>query len=328
MPPGSPGSTSAGMGKVSIILPAYNAAATIGRAIQSLRDDRHVGEIIVADDGSSDGTARIAAAFPGVIVLPAESSKGACAARNRGLEQATCEFVLFLDADDHVDQGFLSYLIASADQGTDMVIGSHRRINGRGEVTMTVEFSPLWSRDELVARYITQPVQTATVLWRRDFFLKLGSWDESVIVLQDIELMLRAFVSEASYAIALPDGPRVSWEDADNPTRISRSFNERKARGWLRALGAHAEHIVAIGPQSASALQRRFYALARMCFEAGFEEVGGDAEGFTRRYGLQDHPGSISHRLAARILGLRGKSRWTRRIKRCRQFLSSSTQPR
>lgn len=311
--------------RVSVVLPAFNASATIKRAIDSLRSDPHVMEIIVADDGSTDGTQRLAADLPGVIALNAEQSKGACAARNRGFRRASCEYVLFLDADDHVDPAFVSHLLAAAGDDTDLVIGSHRRITGEGEVTKTVEFLPGWSRDRLVAQYISQPVQTATVLWRRDFLAELGAWDESVIVLQDIELMLRAFVRGARYAVAGSGGPRVNWEDVDNPARISKSFNERKARGWLQVLTAHAKEVTKIGPESADALQRRLYALARMCFEAGFDEVGLEAERSSRLYGLLEHPGSFSHRIATNLLGLQGKSRWTRRLKRYRQFLA---QPR
>jgi glycosyltransferase involved in cell wall biosynthesis len=311
--------------RVSVVLPAFNASATIGRAIDSLRSDPHVVEIIVADDGSTDDTHRLAAGIPGVIALEAQRAKGACAARNRGFRRSSCEYVLFLDADDHVDPAFVSHLLAAAGDNTDFVIGSHRRISGEGEVTKTVEFSPGWSRDRLIAQYISQPVQTGTVLWRRDFLAELGAWDESVIVLQDIELMLRGFVRGARYAIAGSGGPRVNWEDVDNPARISRSFNERKARGWLQVLTAHAREVTKIGPESAAALQRRLYALARMCFEAGFDEVGVEAERYSRLYGLVEHPGSFSHRIATNLLGLQGKSRWTRRLRRYREFLS---QPR
>ena len=307
--------------RVGVVLPAFNASTTICRAVDSLRNDPHVAEIIVADDGSTDGTQQLAASLPGVMALPANRGKGACAARNRGLERTSCEFVLFLDADDHVDSGLVSHLLAGFDENIDFVIGSHRRINGQREITKTVEFSSDWTKDQLVAQYISQPVQTGTVLWRRDFLIEIGGWDETVVVLQDVELMLRGFVHGARFAVAGSGGPRVNWEDADNPTRISKSFDERKARVWLRVLTTHAKEVTTIGPESARALQLRLYALARMCFEAGFSTVGVEAERSARQYGLVEHPGSFSHRIAASIFGLQGKSRWARRLRQYREFL-------
>lgn len=87
--------------KVSAIIPAYNAASMIGRAITSIaHQSEFVDEIIVVDDGSSDNTAQVAAqALPRVRVIVQEN-KGPSAARNAGLIAASNECVAFLDADD------------------------------------------------------------------------------------------------------------------------------------------------------------------------------------------------------------------------------------
>lgn len=88
------------MPAVSVIIPAYNAEAFLARAIrsveaQSFRDF----EIVVIDDGSTDGTADVARGFSGVRYVLGSHS-GEAAARNRGLEEATGELVAFVDADD------------------------------------------------------------------------------------------------------------------------------------------------------------------------------------------------------------------------------------
>jgi teichuronic acid biosynthesis glycosyltransferase TuaG len=88
------------MPAVSVIIPAYNAEVFLARAIrsveaQSLRDF----EIVVVDDGSTDGTADIAQGFTSVRFL-SQPHLGAAAARNRGLEDAGGDLVAFLDADD------------------------------------------------------------------------------------------------------------------------------------------------------------------------------------------------------------------------------------
>ncbi len=88
------------MPAVSVIIPAYNAEAFLARAIrsveaQSFRDF----ELVVVDDGSTDGTADVAQSFASVRYVRG-SHGGEALARNRGLEEATGEFVAFVDADD------------------------------------------------------------------------------------------------------------------------------------------------------------------------------------------------------------------------------------
>jgi glycosyltransferase involved in cell wall biosynthesis len=85
---------------VSVVIPAYNAAATLGEALASIRVQRRpVTEIIVVDDGSTDATADIATATAGVTVLR-QANGGAAAALNAGMEIASGSIIAFLDSDD------------------------------------------------------------------------------------------------------------------------------------------------------------------------------------------------------------------------------------
>ena len=88
------------MTRVSVIIPAFNAARFVGEALQSvLAQDRPAEEVIVIDDGSTDSTAEAAAAFPGVNVIRSPH-RGVSAVRNLGVELCTGDFIAFLDADD------------------------------------------------------------------------------------------------------------------------------------------------------------------------------------------------------------------------------------
>ena len=87
--------------QISVIIPAYNAAATIGETLasvvgQTLPPD----EIIVIDDGSIDGTARAALAVSASISIVSQSNRGAAAALNAGVKQASGDHLAFVDADD------------------------------------------------------------------------------------------------------------------------------------------------------------------------------------------------------------------------------------
>lgn len=87
---------------VSVIIPAYRAAATIGRAVQSvLAQTVRPDEILVIDDGSPDDLAAALAEFGDRVTLIRKANGGAASARNLGIERATGDFIAFLDADDY-----------------------------------------------------------------------------------------------------------------------------------------------------------------------------------------------------------------------------------
>jgi succinoglycan biosynthesis protein ExoO len=113
--------------KVSVIIPTYNAASTLRRAIdsvtsQSLRDL----EIIAVDDGSSDDTFAIleelAAGDPRVRPIRLPRNGGSYAARNRAIEESRGEWIFVLDADDWYAPGRLERMVEAAERhGADMV---------------------------------------------------------------------------------------------------------------------------------------------------------------------------------------------------------------
>ncbi|MCT6590463.1 glycosyltransferase [Pantoea dispersa] len=115
----------------SIIIPVYNAQNTIRRTLQSVLNQTFSSyEIIVVNDGSRDNSAQILqefAHYPQVTVLN-QINAGVSAARNSGLQQASGEYVLFLDADDWVDDNFLMSfklnLNAWPAEAVDLMVGN------------------------------------------------------------------------------------------------------------------------------------------------------------------------------------------------------------
>jgi len=123
---------------VSVVIPVRNGEAFIGEAINSvLAQGPLAGEVIVVDDGSTDGTAAVVKAItdPRVTLLTRPSGrKGVSAVRNFGLSKASGEWTMFLDADDRLREEAFATLLAGADGADDVAIyGDYERINEQGE---------------------------------------------------------------------------------------------------------------------------------------------------------------------------------------------------
>jgi glycosyltransferase involved in cell wall biosynthesis len=89
------------MNAIDVVIPAFNAARYLGEALASvLSQDRAAHRIIVVDDGSTDGTADVAAKFGAPVEITRRSNGGAAAARNAGIARSDAAVVAFLDADD------------------------------------------------------------------------------------------------------------------------------------------------------------------------------------------------------------------------------------
>lgn len=100
--------------KASIIIRAYNAEATLPHAVKSaLAQDfpRERYEIIIIDDGSTDGTAITADSFKNTCRIIHQPNQGAIAAANRGLSEARGDYVVYLDSDDQFEPNLLSALV-------------------------------------------------------------------------------------------------------------------------------------------------------------------------------------------------------------------------
>ena len=86
---------------VSVVIPTFNRAATIVRAVESvLQQTYRPLELIVVDDGSTDGTSEVLQAYGKAVVYVRQDNAGPAAARNRGIRESQGDMVAFLDSDD------------------------------------------------------------------------------------------------------------------------------------------------------------------------------------------------------------------------------------
>lgn len=123
---------------VSAIIPAYNAAVTIGSLVNKILSEPHVAiELIIVDDGSTDGTGNIIRQIhDDRLILIEQANEGVYGARNAALDIHRGEWVVFLDADDDIADGFIEkrWQAATVSQADVMIFNgwhsgadSHRR---------------------------------------------------------------------------------------------------------------------------------------------------------------------------------------------------------
>jgi glycosyltransferase involved in cell wall biosynthesis len=225
---------------VSAVLPVYNRAAVIGRAIDSVLKQKPglftVSELVVVDDGSTDGTAAFVEGLrdPRVKLFRQEKNRGACYARNRGISLASNEFVAFQDSDDVWREDRLSVLGGAFRQDIGVYFSAFYKV-----LDGTKEFYPAWLKKkeyragELVRHSLARnPLSTATLLARKKVVQEAGGFDERLRRFQDWEIVLRIF---SRYGVVFVNQPLVTVEVmADSISRnyragiLSRSYIMKK----------------------------------------------------------------------------------------------------
>lgn len=175
---------------VSILIPCFNAERFIAKAIESaLRQDYAQIEVIVVDDGSTDGSLEAVARFESDprFRFEAGPNRGGNAARNRLLSLAKGEFIQFLDADDLLDPRKISLCMKSMDDDVDAVICGF--IERRGNIERTVV--PDDPGDDLPKWFARAGVVTTVPLHRKSCLQAAGGFDESLPCCQEYEMHLR-----------------------------------------------------------------------------------------------------------------------------------------
>jgi glycosyltransferase involved in cell wall biosynthesis len=182
--------------RYSVIIPVYNRSTLIGLAIESILAQTHADlEIIVVDDGSTDGTCNVVKQFRTSVQLISQSNMGPGAARNRGAREARGQYLTFLDSDDVWFPWTLQTLNAVIDQyaGPGFVAGK--------EVTFhqPSELQDIRPEDTRIVRYEDYYATSKQGLWigtcgvaiRADVFHAAGGFGSEHVNGEDSDLWLR-----------------------------------------------------------------------------------------------------------------------------------------
>lgn len=213
--------------RISVLLPAFNASATLASCLASLaRQSEPDWECVLVDDGSSDGTAAVARAWASDdprIQLLSRPHRGIVAALNEGLAHCRAPLVARMDADDLMRRDRLRAQADALDRDRHLAaVGCHVRLFPRANLAPGRRAYERWLNGLRTAddvrrdAFVECPVAHPTLMMRREVLASLGyaeaNWAE------DYDLVLRAL--GASHAIGLVPCRLVAWRD--HPGRLSR----------------------------------------------------------------------------------------------------------
>ncbi len=176
-------------GRIDIVIPAHNAAATLARALQSAVRDRPDEHVIVFCDACDDDSEAIARAFEGVTVAAGRAGSAA-AARNRGAGLGDAAYVAFLDADDEYGPGWLDAVRDSIAAHPEAVAHYCAPVvdDGRGHRHRLAGGA---SGDIRAALLTTIKIPTPALVVRRAAFDAEQGFDESLYAAEDFDLCVR-----------------------------------------------------------------------------------------------------------------------------------------
>ena len=197
---------------VSVIIPTYNRAHLVGRAIKSVLNQTYQDfEIIVVDDGSADNTEEVVKSLKDerIRYIKHDKNRGAAAARNTGIKATRGEYIAFQDSDDEWLPEKLEKqmeVFESAPPEVGVVYTDMQRVSENGEVTYW--YSPEITSGNLVNNktlyYQVLNLGIQAVVVRKSCFDKVGLFDERFPSLEDLELFIRLSRSCRFYHIKEP----------------------------------------------------------------------------------------------------------------------------
>lgn len=319
--------------RISVIVPVYNVAPYLHKCVDSLLDQTYPDlEIILVDDGSTDGSERIcdeyAGRYPHITVIH-QKNAGLSVARNVGLEAASGEWIAFLDSDDWVEKNMYEVLFSlSQTYGADLTSCATRELTVEGDVLSSPNTGTtrVLTPDEIVAGLVTQEFVRFEVwnkLWRRSLigdvrFIK-GQVSEDVhfdrLLFLKTNKMVHIDLPLHNYLVKRPGSTATSFKMArlcifDEFDGLVRELEKKKKLGladsirWVALTFAYDIYIEAVDTKQDAAVKDKLL----QWFNRYYQERKSRTVSFTKS-GIKMMLFHLSPALVVSLRGLRNRLR-------------------
>ncbi len=239
---------------VSIIIPIYNAELFLRETMASVLSQAYPKiEVVLIDDASTDGSYNLALEYEApTVIVRKNRRKGACAARNYGLELSTGDYIQYLDADDLLSPNKIKKQIALLQFNMDFIAsckwgrfyGSKDTVQWEKQlINKDYETPSQWLADSWLGGGMAQ---TAVWLTPRKLIEMAGPWNEELQLNQDGEFFSRVLLT--SKGITFVRGCGVYYRSGlANSISKKRHYRRDKAESLLKSYQSYKEHIESYG---------------------------------------------------------------------------------
>lgn len=228
--------------RISVVIPSYNRAHLLPRAIDSvLSQELQPEEVIVVDDGSTDDTNTLVERYPQIRYIY-QCNSGAAIARNHGVQEAKGEWIAFLDSDDFWNPGYLKAAAAA-------IAGSHARaglyfantILPKGRVgvhlwsladfSLEGQYCLISDAKRLVMSTLPLPMMLQSSIFHRDIYISSGGLWPALTTREDTHIFFRFGLTQVLCAVNAI-GSQMT-DDGGVSNRLTRDHNKNSRKSFL-----------------------------------------------------------------------------------------------
>jgi len=317
---------------ISILIPCFNGEPWIGECIDSaLAQSWPDTEVVVVDDGSTDGSLDIIRGFGERIRWESGENRGGNAARNRLLALARGGWLQYLDADDYLlpEKVRRQADFARLHPDCDVVISpvlSEKSANGR---TVRIEVPTTPPDDPAILLALWRLPQTGGPLWRKSALERVNGWRVGQICCQEHELYLRLLMAGARFAFC--DGAFAVYRELMHPARLTHRYRLEIVRQRQTIVGRLEQFLrtqAALTRPRRQAVNDARHELARWAWNQGDQSLAAELTGQIAASdpAFQPSPSAASplaYRLAYRLAGFHT----AQRIAAARRALTGGVAP-
>jgi GT2 family glycosyltransferase len=228
---------------LSVIIPAYNVETYIELAVRSALAQTLIDlEVIVVDDGSTDGTAaRVAALEDSRLRLVSQGNRGLSGARNTGIRLARGRYVGFLDGDDawQPERAAMLTEVMEKDPTVGLVSSDYIYLDesGRERGVLRADIP-----EPTLVQMIQRNYASSGVIGRRDVFVEAGLFDESLRSCEDLEMWVRV-LAHTSYKLRIVPKPLAFYRERRGSLTTNYSVFLANADRAMRIIRTHAPQL-------------------------------------------------------------------------------------
>ena len=295
---------------VSVLVPVYNAREWLAAAIESALGQTTPNlEVIVLDDGSTDGSHEVAETFGGRIRVVRQSNGGQNVSRNRLTAMSSGEWLVYLDADDELAPDAVEKKLARAG-AADAVFGTMNLQQYHGTERLSTESFPASEYpDPFAAAFLWKYPNTSSFMFRRAAVDAVGGWNEAIRSCTDYDLYFRLLLAGKRFS-ASPDSVSIYRHWSAQQASLEDTFRQTTTR--LDVMWRTAEELDRHGGWTTAARDAFGNAALGVIRILHTVNAARAASEFDRLQSwnpqLQPAPAffSSSYRAAFRLLGFRG----------------------